>query len=102
MHIFYTILGGEVILACRDPKLGILAQKDIISSTGNNNVHVRSLDLNSIRSIINFLTEIQNEYPEIYALVNNAGVFYYPQELTEDGFDVTLQTNYLGKIIIDQ
>ncbi|GLV36614.1 uncharacterized protein CBL_07889 [Carabus blaptoides fortunei] len=92
--------GGEVILACRDPKLGILAQKDIISSTGNNNVHVRSLDLNSIRSIINFSTDIQNEYPEIYALVNNAGVFYYPQELTEDGFDVTLQTNYLGPFIL--
>lgn len=58
--------------------------------------------MNSIRSIINFAKGIQAEFPEIYALVNNAGVFNYPQELTEDEFDVTLQTNYLGIIIIER
>ena len=30
-------------------------------------------------------------------LVNNAGCFYCPPSLTEDGFTVTFQTNYLGK-----
>lgn len=57
---------------------------------------MKYLDLNSVKSIISFAKNIQAEYSEIYALVNNAGVFYYPQELTEDKFDVTLQTNYLG------
>lgn len=32
----------------------------------------------------------------VYALINNAGVFYHPFKLTEDGFEITFQTNYLG------
>lgn len=58
------------------------------------------MDLNSIDSVIEFASNIQEEFDEIYALVNNAGVFFYPQELTEDGFDVTLQTNYLGPFVL--
>ena len=32
--------------------------------------------------------------------MNNAAVFYLPQTLTKDHFDITLQTNYLGKIFL--
>lgn len=92
--------GAEVVLACRDLKNAAIAQNDIIVASGNRKIHVKYLDLNSIRSIINFAKGIQAEFPEIYALVNNAGVFNYPQELTEDEFDVTLQTNYLGPFIL--
>lgn len=35
---------------------------------------------------------------KLYALVNNAAVFYHPHYLTENGFELTLQTNYLGKL----
>ena len=33
----------------------------------------------------------------MFALVNNAGVFYVPQQDTKDKLDETLQVNYLGK-----
>lgn len=36
-------------------------------------------------------------FDSVYALVNNAAVFYQPFDRTEDDFDVTFQTNYLGK-----
>lgn len=36
-------------------------------------------------------------FDSIYALVNNAAVFSEPFYTTEDDFDVTFQTNYLGK-----
>lgn len=58
------------------------------------------MDLNSFDSIAEFSNNILEEFQEIYALVNNAGVFYYPHEQTEDGFDVTLQTNYLGPFVL--
>lgn len=87
-------------MAVRDIKSGKKAQQDIITESANPNVHVRYLNLNSISSIIDFSDNILLEFDEIYALVNNAGVFYYPQELTEDGFDVTLQTNYLGPYVL--
>lgn len=34
----------------------------------------------------------------VHTLVNNAAVFYLPQTLSKDNFDVTFQTNYLGKM----
>lgn len=38
-------------------------------------------------------------FDSIYALVNNAGVFYKPYGpfWSEDNFDIQFQTNYLGK-----
>jgi NAD(P)-dependent dehydrogenase (short-subunit alcohol dehydrogenase family) len=30
-------------------------------------------------------------------LINNAGVFFHPPKETVDKFDVTFQTNYLGR-----
>jgi len=36
-------------------------------------------------------------FDSVYALVNNAGIFYEPFYQTEDDFDATFQTNYLGK-----
>lgn len=36
-------------------------------------------------------------FDSVYALVNNAGVFYHPFYWTEDNFEATFQTNYLGK-----
>lgn len=55
------------------------------------------MDLCSIPSIVKFSENLNKEFDEIYALVNNAGVFYYPQSLTDDGYEATLQINYLGK-----
>lgn len=63
----------------------------------NCQIFVKHLDLTSIKSIIKFSDTLSSEFDEIYALVNNAGIFHHPQYLTEDGFEITLQTNYLGK-----
>lgn len=97
---FGLLLGAEVILAVRDIKQGFIVQKEIISITNNPNIHVRFIDLNSFDSIQEFSNNILEEFEEIFALVNNAAVFYYPHELTEDQFDVTLQTNYLGPFVL--
>lgn len=85
-------------MACRDINLGIEVKKIILSKVHkyNGQIFVKQLDLNSFDSIIKFSDGIRHEFDEIYALVNNAGIFYYPQELTKEGFDVTFQTNYLG------
>ncbi|XP_071453971.1 retinol dehydrogenase 13-like [Hetaerina americana] len=88
--------GAQIVLACRD--LGEAEKtKDWISkATGNDCVSTIHLDLNSFKSIRQFVEEFKRGYTKLYALVNNAGVFYYPKTLTEDGYDVTFQTNYLG------
>ncbi|XP_050300312.1 retinol dehydrogenase 12-like [Anthonomus grandis grandis] len=94
--------GANLILACRNVKSGLEAKVHILQEAQNSNIqiHVKFLDLCSIHSIKNFSENIQNQFREVYALVNCAGVFYLPHSLTEDGFEVTFQTNYLGPFIL--
>lgn len=97
--IYNWISGGTLILACRDVKKGLDTKVELIQQLqiSHNKVHVRYLDLCNIASIVKFSKDIHEEFPELYALINNAGVFYHPQGLTDDGFEITLQTNYLGR-----
>ncbi|CAH0551825.1 unnamed protein product [Brassicogethes aeneus] len=94
--------GASLVLACRSIEKGIEAKKYIQSQLPNQpcKIIVKQLDLASIASIIKFSDTLCCEFKEIYALVNNAGIFYHPQGLTEDNFEVTFQTNYLGHFIL--
>ncbi|GJQ66261.1 hypothetical protein Trydic_g4312 [Trypoxylus dichotomus] len=94
--------GATLVLACRNINEGILLKQEILARYYNQQqqVYVKHLDLTSFDNIRNFAKSISDEFDEIYALVNNAGIFYYPQELTTDGFDVTFQTNYLGPFVL--
>jgi len=58
------------------------------------------ITVTSLRSVINVQTALClfSGFGSEYALVNN-GVFYNQFYRPGDEFDVTFQTNYLGKII---
>ncbi|CAG9762181.1 unnamed protein product [Ceutorhynchus assimilis] len=94
--------GANLILACRNVKKGLQTKTEILEKVENRSIkiYVKHLDLCSIKSISEFADIIKLEFKELFALVNNAGVFYHPQQLTEDGFDVTFQTNYLGPFVL--
>lgn len=85
-------------MACRSVEKGLEAKKYILSHTKSikPKIFIKQLDLTSFNSIVKFTETINLEFKEVYALVNNAAVFYHPQGLTEDGFEITFQTNYLG------
>lgn len=97
----FKISDATLVLACRDVKKGLDTKIEIIKELGFNStkIYIKHLDLCNIASILNFCKDLNEEFSEIYALVNNAGVFYHPHGFTEDGFEITLQTNYLGRII---
>lgn len=91
--------GATIVLACRDVTKATIVKREIIKQYPVL-VFVKELDLNSFSSIVKFAHNINDEFKCVYALVNNAGVFYHPQQLTEDHFDVTFQTNYLGPFVL--
>ncbi|XP_050432466.1 retinol dehydrogenase 12-like [Adelges cooleyi] len=92
--------GARVIICSRDEVRGTKVCFEILKSTGNPNIYFFYLDLNSFSSIREFSRAIHERFDAIYALVNNAGVFYHPFVQTEDDFDVTFQTNYLGPFLL--
>ncbi|VEN57481.1 unnamed protein product [Callosobruchus maculatus] len=92
--------GATIVLACRNIEKGLEAKKHILSKNRKAKIFVKHLDLCSFSSIVKFCDTLNLEFNEIYGLVNNAGIFYHPYGITEDGFEVTLQTNYLGPFIL--
>lgn len=97
----FVFVGATLVLACRDTEKGLQAKEYILKRvTGKKlKIFVKHLDLTSFNSILKFADTINSEFQEVYALVNNAGIFYHPQQITEDGFEITFQTNYLGKLL---
>ncbi|XP_046401445.1 retinol dehydrogenase 12-like isoform X2 [Ischnura elegans] len=88
--------GAHLVLACRDLCEGERTKDWLSTASGNKSISTLQLDLNSFGSIEQFVKSFKLGYKRLYALVNNAGVFYHPKTLTEDGYDITFQTNYLG------
>ncbi|MEO1679722.1 MAG: SDR family NAD(P)-dependent oxidoreductase [Pseudomonadota bacterium] len=59
-----------------------------------------ALDLGSLASVAEFARYVDDTYPQIACLVNNAGVMNTPPGETEDGFDVQMGTNVIGHFLL--
>lgn len=58
------------------------------------------LNLSSFASIRKCAQHLSTTEPKIHILINNAGVFFHPFEITEDGFETHLQVNHLGHFLL--
>ncbi|XP_072238741.1 retinol dehydrogenase 11 isoform X2 [Leuresthes tenuis] len=92
--------GGRVILACRSESRGSAALNEIKQITGNEDVHLRLVDVSSMDSVREFAKRILEEEKALHILVNNAGVSGLPKQLTKDGFEASFATNHLGPFLL--
>jgi NAD(P)-dependent dehydrogenase (short-subunit alcohol dehydrogenase family) len=92
----------HVILATRDLEQGARARDRICSEQSSASVEALPLDLGSFASIRRFAAAIEDQKPRLQLLINNAGVLSQSTrvELTEDGFETTFATNYLGHFLL--
>jgi NAD(P)-dependent dehydrogenase (short-subunit alcohol dehydrogenase family) len=89
--------GANVILAGRNPDKGAVAVSQIRSEVPQALVRFEHLDLASLRSVEEFATRLTEDRDSLDLLINNAGVMVPPQrQVTKDGFELQLGTNYLG------
>jgi NAD(P)-dependent dehydrogenase (short-subunit alcohol dehydrogenase family) len=84
--------GLPVVLACRNLAKAEAARDAIRLSCGNA-PEVQELDLASLKSVRRFADRLSSEKRSVAVLVNNAGLFAPQYELTEDGHELTWQTN---------
>ncbi|XP_025263371.1 retinol dehydrogenase 11 [Camponotus floridanus] len=102
--------GARVILACRNLEKGKAAVEDIKKnpdpSTGKKyndklgELVICSLDLTNLKSVRECARKILSDESVIHILINNAGVMMTPYEKTKDGFELQLQSNYLGHFLL--
>lgn len=89
--------GAEVVVAARNARKAEDAMARIRNAVPSGKVRFEALDLSRQASVTAFAERMLAEGRPIDILVNNAGVMMLPtREVTEDGFEMQLATNYLG------
>ena len=89
--------GAEVILSGRNAQKGQDALRRIRAEHPQATVRFEVLDLASLASVADFARRITAENRRIDILINNAGVMALAKrQVTVDGFERQLGTNYLG------
>ncbi|CAG9537276.1 unnamed protein product [Cercopithifilaria johnstoni] len=99
-----NLRGATVYMLCRDRKKSQNARVELTKlGCDPTRLVLKDVDLASFATIRKFTDEIKHEVDKIDILVNNAGIMFYPKfELTEDGNEVTWQTNYLGHFLLTE
>jgi NAD(P)-dependent dehydrogenase (short-subunit alcohol dehydrogenase family) len=85
-----------VVLACRDMRKAEEAKSKILDAYPNANVKPMQADMASLTGIKLFAKHFGGHFDRLDLLVNNAGIMLSPYQVTEDGFENQLATNYIG------
>ncbi|XP_057854947.2 short-chain dehydrogenase TIC 32, chloroplastic [Cryptomeria japonica] len=95
-----ALRGAHVVLAVRNVDAGNTIKESIIKQTGNTKVDVLELDLSSISSVQNFVSNFKSLNLPVNILVNNAGVMACPFQLSQDGIELQFGTNHIGHFLL--
>ena len=89
--------GANVVLTGRNEAKGRDALQNIRRQFPNAEIAYETLDLANLASVAEFASRYAAAHTSLDLLVNNAGVMALPQrQVTSDGFEMQLGTNYLG------
>ena len=86
---------ATVIMACRDE-----TRVNAIHNQIKGNAEYINLDLSSFKSIDRFTNSVQNRFPKVDILINNAGVMGPPFSKTDDQLEMTFGVNYIGYYLL--
>lgn len=73
---------------------------DITAETPSARIEVLEIDMASFTSIEAAATKIISENTLLDILINNAGIFALPPDLTKDGYEIQFGTNYMGPALL--
>jgi len=87
-------------LLVRNTIKGDQLKQEIISQTGNKNIHVIKCDLADLQSVREAAEELKAKLFAVNVLINNAGGIFDKRVLSKDGFEMTFATNHLGHFLL--
>ncbi len=92
--------GHHVIVHGRNAARAKSVVEEIQHTTKNPNVAFALADFASLAEVRNLAAQLQENYPRLNVLINNAGIFTKQRTLTRDGFETTFQVNYLAHFLL--
>jgi len=91
--------GAQIIMVCRSKSKGDLALSRLRKEKPDASVELMICDLSSIKSIQEFIRKFRTNHSKLDVLYNNAAVMKQKRTITEDGFEMMFQVNYLAPFI---
>jgi NAD(P)-dependent dehydrogenase (short-subunit alcohol dehydrogenase family) len=92
--------GVTLVLGCRNPSKAADLCAFLKRESGNAQIDTMTVDLASLRSIRQFSQDFLARYTQLHVLINNAGAFSIDRRETEDGFELTMGTNFFGPFLL--
>lgn len=93
--------GKALVLACRNVNTAAIFARELIAKTGNDDISVLRLDLASFASIRTFVDDLKALNRPVAGVMNVAGVMTRNSMITDDGFEQSIQVNYLGTALLN-
>ncbi len=93
---------ATIVMACRDLEKGQKALDSIKEATGSKSIYLMHIDTSSMKSIDRFTREFTDRFTCLNVLINNAGAAFSKRQTTEEGYEKTIATNYLGPFKLTQ
>lgn len=91
---------AHVVMACRNMEKAANAKNKILKAKPGAKLTTMEIDLANLESVREFASKFNLEFDKLDILVNNAGVMMPPYTLTDDGFELQYQANYLGHFLL--
>lgn len=92
--------GKAVLLASRDIQKAENYAAQLRTVTRNKDITCLQLDLNSFELVNDFVRRLKALNRPVAALINNAGLLPRRSEISEDGFEHSVQVNYLSTVLL--
>jgi retinol dehydrogenase 14 len=93
-------MGAKLGLVSRNKERGEKVVQAISEQTKNKNISLFLADLSSVAEIKKLGASLNNFYPQIDVLVNNAGAVNPKRIVTVDGFELTFAVNHLAYFLL--
>ncbi|EIW74963.1 NAD(P)-binding protein [Coniophora puteana RWD-64-598 SS2] len=97
---FASMNPERLVVACRSETRGQEAVKEITQRTGYPNTELWIIDLASFASVREFADRFEREAGPLDILVMNAALAKGKYEVTEDGWETSVQVNYLSTTLL--
>lgn len=92
--------GGVLHMVCRNFEAAKKARSDIITTTGNDKIHLHTVDLSRPREVLAWAKEFAATHDRLNVLINNAGCMVHERCLDADGIENNFAVNTLAVHIL--
>lgn len=93
-------LGARVVVTGRDKERGVAGVHTIQRESGSSDVHLVLGDLTRRADILGLAGDLQQQFPRIDVLINNAGTFPTAPQKTDDGFELGFAVNVAAPYLL--